>query len=157
MGGIAALKKRSWDRRQLLEGTDRPAAARRKAIPKPDGGQRLLGIPNVVDQLIQQAILNVLTPIFDPDFSESSFGFRPQRSVHGAISRPNAPFATPLSRFVSWLQAAGCRRDSGPEHHRIRTWLKSWVSGVSDTSKCYWQVFVDAGQQRTTEYRYRMT
>ena len=74
-------------RQQLLEGTYRPAAARRKAIPKPDGGQRLLGIPNVVDRLIQQAILNVLTPIFDPEFSESSFGFRPKRSAHGAIKQ----------------------------------------------------------------------
>jgi len=74
-------------RQQLLEGTYRPAAARRKAIPKPDGGQRLLGIPNVVDRLIQQAILNVLTPIFDPDFSESSFGFRPKRSAHGAVEQ----------------------------------------------------------------------
>ena len=74
-------------RQQLLEGTYRPAAARRKAIPKPDGSQRLLDIPNVLDRLIQQAILNVLTPIFDPDFSESSFGFRPKRSAHGAIKQ----------------------------------------------------------------------
>jgi len=74
-------------RQQLLEGTYRPAAARRKAIPKPDGSQRLLGIPNVVDRLIQQAILNILTPIFDPEFSESSFGFRPKRSAHGAIKQ----------------------------------------------------------------------
>jgi len=74
-------------RQQLLEGTYRPAAARRKVIRKPDGGERLLGIPNVVERLIQQAILQVLTPIFDPEFSESSFGFRPKRSAHGAIKQ----------------------------------------------------------------------
>jgi RNA-directed DNA polymerase len=74
-------------RQQLLEGTYRPAPARRKAIPKPDGSERQLGIPNVLDRLIQQAILQVLTPIFDPEFSESSFGFRPKRSAHGAIKQ----------------------------------------------------------------------
>jgi RNA-directed DNA polymerase len=71
-------------RQQLLDGTYRPGPVRRKAIDKPDGGQRLLGIPNVLDRLIQQAIVQVLTPIFDPHFSESSFGFRPKRSAHGA-------------------------------------------------------------------------
>lgn len=74
-------------RQQLLEGTYRPGAARRKSIPKPDGSQRHLGIPNVIDRLIQQAILQVLTPIFDPSFSASSFGFRPQRSAQGAIKQ----------------------------------------------------------------------
>ena len=74
-------------RQQLLEGTYRPAAARRKCIPKPDGSERQLGIPNVLDRLIQQAILQILTPIFDPGFSESSFGFRPKRSAHGAIKQ----------------------------------------------------------------------
>ena len=72
---------------QLLEGTYRPGPARRKSIPKPDGSLRHLGIPNVIDRLIQQAILQVLTPIFDPSFSESSFGFRPKRSAHGAIKQ----------------------------------------------------------------------
>jgi RNA-directed DNA polymerase len=74
-------------RQQLLDGTYRPESARRKAIAKPDGGERLLGIPNITDRLIQQAILQVLTPIFDPDFSESSFGFRPKRSAHGAVKQ----------------------------------------------------------------------
>ncbi len=72
---------------QLLDGTYRPAPVRRKTIPKDGGGERLLGIPNVLDRLIQQAIAQVLTPIFDPDFSESSFGFRPGRSAHGAAKR----------------------------------------------------------------------
>ena len=53
----------------------------------PDGGQRLLGIPNVIDRLIQQAIVQVLTPVFDPTFSDSSHGFRPGRSAHGAAKQ----------------------------------------------------------------------
>ena len=74
-------------RQQLLEGTYQPGPARRKSIPKPDGSERHLGIPNVVDRLIQQAILQILTLIFDPHFSESSYGFRPKRSAHGAIKQ----------------------------------------------------------------------
>ena len=74
-------------RQQLLDGTYRPGPVRRKAIDKPDGGQRFLGIPNVLDRLIQQAIVQVLTPIFDPHFSKSSFGFRPGRSAHGAAKQ----------------------------------------------------------------------
>jgi RNA-directed DNA polymerase len=72
-------------RQQLLEGTYKPGPVRRKSIPKPDGSPRHLGIPNVIDRVVQQAILLVLTPIFDPEFSESSFGFRPGRSAHEAI------------------------------------------------------------------------
>ena len=74
-------------RQQLLDGTYRPEPVRRKVIAKPDGGERLLGIPNVLDRLIQQAILQVLTPVFDPTFSESSHGFRPGRSAHGAAKQ----------------------------------------------------------------------
>lgn len=74
-------------RQQLLDGTYRPEPVRRKTISKPDGGERLLGIPNVLDRLIQQAILQVLTPVFDPGFSESSHGFRPRRSAHGAAKQ----------------------------------------------------------------------
>lgn len=74
-------------RQQLLDGTYEPSPVRRKTIDKPDGGQRQLGIPNVLDRLIQQAIQQVLTPVFDPGFSDSSYGFRPHRSAHGAAKQ----------------------------------------------------------------------
>ena len=74
-------------RTQLLDGTYRPSPVRRVSIDKPDGGKRLLGIPNVIDRVLQQAIVQILTPIFDPGFSPSSHGFRPNRSAHGAAKQ----------------------------------------------------------------------
>jgi len=77
----------SWQgiRKSLDEGTYRPTPVKRIVIPKPDGGQRELGVPTVLDRLIQQALLQVLVPVFDPIFSDSSFGFRPRRSAHMAV------------------------------------------------------------------------
>jgi len=73
-------------RQTLMDGSYQPRPVRRVTIPKPKGkGERKLGVPCVIDRVIQQAILQVLTPIFDPGFSESSYGSRPKRSAHGAI------------------------------------------------------------------------
>jgi group II intron reverse transcriptase/maturase len=73
-------------RRDLLSGAYRPGDVRRVWIPKPGGGQRGLGIPNVVDRVVQQAMLQVLEPAFEPTFHLSSHGFRPNRGAHTAIA-----------------------------------------------------------------------
>jgi len=72
-------------REQLLTGRYQPSVVKRVEIPKPGGGVRMLGIPTVLDRFIQQAVLQVLQPMIDPTFSESSYGFRPGRRAHDAV------------------------------------------------------------------------
>jgi RNA-directed DNA polymerase len=73
--------------KSLLDGSYKPQEVRSVEIPKSDGGIRQLGIPTVVDRLVQQAIVQVLEPIFEPTFSDSSYGFRPGRSAHQALKK----------------------------------------------------------------------
>jgi group II intron reverse transcriptase/maturase len=79
--------QRHWAnaKQDLLAGVYQPEMVRKVEIPKPQGGVRILGIPTAVDRLLQQALNQVLQPLFDPDFSESSFGFRPGRNAHQAV------------------------------------------------------------------------
>jgi len=89
VGGITDYLKQHWPaiREQLLNGTYEPRPVRRVEIPKPDGGVRKLGIPTVLDRLIQQAVMQVLQRQWDPTFSESSYGFRPGRSAQQAVAQ----------------------------------------------------------------------
>jgi group II intron reverse transcriptase/maturase len=91
--GVSTDDIRSWlaenwsqVRHALDEGTYRPSPVRRVVIPKPGGGERLLGVPTVLDRLIQQGLAQVLARVFEPGFSPSSFGFRPGRGAHQAVA-----------------------------------------------------------------------
>lgn len=101
---VDALRKR-WTTAQpqlavtLVEGRYQPGSIRRVAIPKPGGGERGLGIPNVVDRVVQEAIRRVIEPLWEPTFHPSSHGFRPQRSCHTAIAEAR----THVSAGYEWV------------------------------------------------------
>jgi len=94
--------KRHWlkIRASILDGTYQPLLVRRKDIPKPDGGVRLLGIPAVVDRVIQQAIAQVLQYIWEPVFPDGSFGFRPGRCQHDAIAHAKSLIEQYLNYWI---------------------------------------------------------
>ena len=100
---LPSYLRRHWEdiKTALFAGTYEPLPVRRKEIPKPQGGVRLLGIPATLDRLIQQAIAQVLQMIWDPMFSEFSYGFRPGRSAHGAIDHAKQYVEKGLKQVVS--------------------------------------------------------
>ncbi|WP_378042584.1 group II intron reverse transcriptase/maturase [Citricoccus parietis] len=89
----------SVTRQALDAGTYAPLPVRQVMIPKPDGGQRMLGVPSVLDRLIQQAVAQVLSPVFDPGFVAVSYGFRPGRSAHDAVQVAR----TVISQGYRWV------------------------------------------------------
>ena len=103
--GVDELHDHLWKnwsviKSQIQHGTYIPCAVRKVEIPKPNGGKRMLGIPTVTDRLIQQAIAQKLTLLYDGSFSESSFGFRPGRSAHQAVERALEYFETGKRKVV---------------------------------------------------------
>src|SRR4029077_16698443 len=98
---LPGILKTRWPEieHQLLQGRYQPEPVRRVQIPKPAGGTRDLGIPTVIDRVIQQAVLQRLQPLWDPTFSEHSYGFRPGRSAQQAVAQPQA-YVTEGYRFV---------------------------------------------------------
>lgn len=91
-GQLRGHLREQWEqiKAQLLEGNYQPQPVRRVDIPKPGGGTRMLGIPTVMDRLIQQALHQVMSPVWEPDFSRHSYGFRPGRGAQGAVEAARA-------------------------------------------------------------------
>ena len=105
--GLTVLELKPWlqahwakIKRALLSGEYMPGAVRKVEIPKPQGGVRIVGIPCALDRLIQQALHQILQPLFDPGFSESSYGFRPGRNAQQAVNAARGYVAEGRRRTV---------------------------------------------------------
>ncbi len=134
VGGISDYLKQYWPaiREQLLNGTYEPKPVRRVEIPKPDGGVRKLGIPTVLDRLIQQAVMQVLQRQWDRTFSDHSYGFRPGRSANQVVAHAGVmenglvspsvegtPQGGPLSPLLSNLVLDELDRELERRGHRF--------------------------------------
>jgi RNA-directed DNA polymerase len=118
---------RNWERarEELLTGRYQPKPVKRVEIEKPEGGKRKLGIPTVIDRFVQQAVLQILQKIWDPTFSESSYGFREQRSAHQAIAAAQGY----LEEGYQWVVDIDLEKFFDQVHHdRLMTRLETRMS-----------------------------